>query len=62
MKNEFTIDAELMRNALGASMRNPELQRIFKEAPQAAKPVLKLKFAAMVFPDQISDEAFGVNL
>lgn len=62
MKNEFTIDAELMRNALGTSMRNPELQRIFKEAPQAAKPVLKLKFAAMVFPDQISDEAFGANL
>ena len=62
MNAEFTIDPELMRNALGASMRNPELQRIFKEAPQAAKPVLKLKFAAMVFPDQISDEAFGTNL
>ena len=56
------IDPEVLRRALGASMRNPELQRIFKEAPQAAKPVLKLKFAALIFPDQISDEAFGANL
>ena len=62
MNPQYTISPELMRKALGASMRNPELQRIFKEAPQAAKPVLKLKFAVLVFPDQISDEAFGVNL
>ena len=62
MNREYIIDAELLKRALGTSMRDPGLQRIFKEAPQAVKPVLKLKFAAMVFPDQISDEAFGVNL
>lgn len=62
MNCEYIIDAELLKRALGTSMRNPELQRVFKEAPQAAKPVLKLKFAAMVYPDQISDDAFGANL
>ena len=62
MNSQYTIQPELLRSALGVSMKNAELQRIFKSAPQSAKPVLKLEFVACVFPDKISDEAFSANL
>lgn len=62
MTESERIDPAELRTALGTCMRDKELQRLFKCAPEGAKKVLKLSFYATVFPEKIDGHKFRVNL
>lgn len=62
MTESERIDPADLRTALGTCMRDKELQRLFKCAPEGAKKVLKLSFYATVFPEKIDGHKFRVNL
>lgn len=62
MTESERIDPADLRTALGTCMRDKELQRLFKCAPEGAKKVLKLSFYSTVFPEKIDGHKFRVNL
>lgn len=62
MTEEERIDPAEMRTALGTCIKDKELQRLFKSAPEGAKKVLKLTFYSTVFPEKIDGHRFKVNL
>lgn len=62
MNSHYPIDPADLRTALGTSMRNAQLQRLYKEAPEGAKPVLKVLFCAEVFPEKLSREGMWANI
>lgn len=62
MTEEERIDPAEMRTALGTCIKDKELQRLFKCAPDGAKKVIKISFYSTVFPEKIDAHKFRVNL
>lgn len=62
MNNADRIDLEDLRKALGTCMHDPDLQRMFKGAPEGAKRVLKIVFCSFVFPDSVDRRRAEVNI
>ena len=62
MTAEDRIDPSDLRDALGVSMRDPGLQRVFKGAPEGAKRVLKIRFCSAVFPERVDRRKMIANV
>lgn len=62
MTAEDRIDPSDLRDALGVSMRDPGLQRVFKGAPEGAKRVLKIRFCSAVFPERVDRQKMIANV
>lgn len=62
MIGEAKIDAAEMRTAVGTCIKDPNLQNLFKSAPDGAREVIKLSFYSTVFPEKMDAHRFNACL